>query len=604
MVAGFPLLAGLFLSIAVMAGTLALASLYPAETFPSIAYACSLNGLTPGDCQSQAREAGLFSLGAYLAVLAAIVWRKWFSATSPAAVSEFKTEPSHILFVAGALALFCLHTGLIEFGPVHVSRLVQTEHYSNLISLENLLLPVLLQLYVLTPHKSPLRAPLLAALLIGLSLSPYRAMMMALFLFAMVIPFLTALWEEWRRVPGHRGWTALGRQAAVATVIGVTLLVAGIQDTKMRSPTLLAISLGLATLPPEHPLPANFDKAAKTDKSNRPSTEAADALDLPEKAGAAHDQLMPPANLIDRVVQRIVYPLYQSAIAAHLARTDTAMPSLLDQFLRKMRLSDAPNLEEFLFRRIYGGEGHGETTSLTYGEASVYFPAMPLLWLIAVPLMLVLAWRFFKRRGLDCSTLFGFALWRTSFSGLFPILPSLLIQIATLWMLHHIPMRALRRMANLTLNTALASALALTAYSLTLQVLGHRDILYASFELERGCWLESPSWVPKVVGSVAAAHGLPMQAVLPAHHRSALVLALPYGEAAIPLLDEMRGAIASLSYCQQAPDVTAAPSAIKILDHHVVNRDPAILNLIIIVALGMALFTPFYRRTRRTGGRE
>lgn len=597
---GAPLLAGLALSIAVMAGTLAIAAYFPTETFPSVLYACQVNGLSAGDCQAMAREAGLYSLAIYVAILGAMLWRGWAKAPAGAVATAPAATPSQQLFVTGALGLFGLHLALILFGPVHVSRLNQTEYYSTLISLENLILPALLQLYVAAPSRSPLRLPLLAALLMGMFLSPYRAMLMAVFLFGLALPFLMSAWETWRERPAaERRWRDLAVKALVVATIGGTLVFAGIQDTQTRSPTLLGISLGLTDLPSEQPLPSVSERFTGKTPQMVPGASGSDGAGK-EKTKASHDALLPPTDLISRVSQRIVFPLYQSAIAGHLAETDMELPTLTDQVLRKLRLSDAPNLEEFLFRRIYGGDGHGQTTSLTFGEASVYFPAAPILWMLAVPLLLVLSWRLLSRQGLACGTLFGFALWRTSFSGLFPILPSLLIQTAGLWVLHRFPMRPLAGLARFGLSITLVGTLALSGYMAAVQISGQRDFLYASFELAPGCWLQSPTWVPKVVGDVGTNHGLPMRPVLTAHHRTAVALALPYGETAVPLLDDVRGAIASMSRCQSDPGTKAEASAVRLLEHHVVKRAPDALNILVLATLAMAIFAAWRRRHDRT----
>ncbi|MGE5477525.1 MAG: hypothetical protein ACM3Q1_12770 [Bacteroidales bacterium] len=529
-----------------------------------------------------AREAGALSVGAYVAVLLVALWRRWFAVEGPAVDTSNEATPSQKIVVAASLMLMGIHVALLVFGPAHASRLNETEAYSHLVSLENLTLPLLLQLYVLAGARNPLRLPLLAALLLGMSLSPFRAMVMALYLFALLLPLASSMWTQWRHKAGC-GWKAIGRQALLAALVGVAILQAGAQDTKTRSPTLLAIGLGLAEIPPQHPLPA---EALATIKAQREaSAKAGTGQTQTQPAKTAAQKLMPPTDLGGRLSQRIAFPLYQAAIAAHLAESETDMPSLRDQLLRKFRLSDAPNLEEYLFRHIYGGQGHGETTSLTYGEALAYFPAHPLLWMIAVPLLMVLAWRMFVRKGMDYGTLFGIQLWRTSFSGLFPILPALLLQSAGLWLMHRFPLTRWRTAARLALGLALAGALLLEAWTLISLLSGRRDILYARYELERGCWLESPYMVPSAMVEVGKAHALPMSPVLVNVHRTALVMAFPYGRAASPLLEDTRGAIAKNARCQDDPKGRPAPEAIRVLDSQVVGRQPILLDLILFCCL-------------------
>ncbi|NIZ01769.1 hypothetical protein [Thalassospira lucentensis] len=597
---GAPLLAGLLLSIVVMSGTLALAAFFPVESFPAISVACRLNNLSADNCQTMALEVGIYSAITYAAVLAAMLWRGWASVPGRPTTTDAKATPLQYLFISGALGLFLVHLALIEFGPIHVSRLNQSEYYSTIISLENLLLPVLLQLYVASKSNCPTRLPLLVALLLGMSLSPYRSMLMALVLFGFALPFLLSAWEAWRLRSHERRWKGITHEAFVLAVICATVVFAGIQDTKTRSPTLLGKSLGVTSLPPENPLPPEAKRSKVLAPHTGPNIEQEPAAKKTESESVAP----PPNYFIGRVSQRIVFPLYQSAIAVHLADTEIELPTLTDQVLRKLRLSERPNLEEFLFRRIYGGHGHGQTTSLAFGEASVYFPGPPIIWMLAVPLILILCWRLLARRGFDCGTLFGFALWRSSFSGLFPIMPSLTIQIVGLWVLHRFPLDPLARLARVCLATTLIGSLAMTGYVAIAQISGHRDFLYAGFELKAGCWIQSPSWIPYAVSSVGAENSLPMKPVLAKQHRTAVTLALPYGTAAIPMLNDIAGAVASMSRCKDKLNGRADKTDVNILYHHLVPRVPNPLNILILVILIMIGFRTWQRKYGREEGHQ
>lgn len=599
MAPGIPLLFALLLAATAVAATLAFTLPFGTEAFPSILYACTVNGLGAGDCLAKAREAGALSVVAYVGVLGFGVWRRWFSADAIAGSGG--GSPAQGLFAAASLAVMIGHAGILLFGPAHVSRLDETEAYSHLVSVENLLLPLLLQVYVSAGPTGRWRLPLLAALLMGMALSPYRAMVMALYLFGMVLPLLLMAHQEWRRGMGGRRWGGVAREGGLALVVGIALALAGAQNTEMRSPTLLAHSLGLAALPAEHPLSPKVIAGITQRRAQRPSGRDPAREQIRDQAVAslarpAAEMLLPPADLPRRLTQRVVFPLYQAAIAGHLVDDGTPFPSLGDQLLRKLRLSDAPNLEEFLFRHIYGGEGHGETTSLTYGEARVYFPGPALLWMTAVPLLLVLGWRMLARRGMDCATLFGLALWRSSFSGLFPILPALLLQGAGLWLLRRWPLNGWAGAARLLLGLALAVALLVQAWTLGSLLLGRRDVLYARFELERGCWLESPTVVPLDVDRVGRRHGMPMSPVMVANHRTALILALPYGQAAAEMLDDSRGAIAQLSRCGSEPAAGVTPDKIRLLDTHLVGRPINLLEILIVLVLAVGLW-----RFRRSG---
>lgn len=578
--AGLPLLFALLLAVLAMVATLVMSAFFPVGTFPAISYACTVNGLAAERCAALANQAGLLVVAAYGVVLAFALWRRWLPGGSVPDEQPDADSPSRMLFAIVSLTVMSVHSAILLLGPAHASRLNETEFHSHLVSVENLVLPLVLQLYVSAHRDGLLRRVLLATLLLGMALSPYRAMVMALYLFGLLLPLMVAAWKCGRH--GFAGWRRVVGNAVVVLVIGVGLAHAGAQDTEMRSPTMRAHAMGWAELPPPHTdarmaLSARSQGAAAAPTGERAPGEA-----------RGREALLPPVDMASRIAQRIAFPLYQAAIAGHLADTGVSLPTLLDQVLRKFRMNDAPNLEEFLFRRIYGGDGHGETTSLTYGEAQAYFPWMPLAWMIAVPALLVLAWRSMDGRGMACGTLFGLALWRSTFSGLFPILPALLLQSGALWGMQRLPLTSCAALFRMVMTLALGGALLIQAWYLASVLSGRRDILYVRYELVSGCWLESPSLVPGVLGQVGGAHGYPMAAVIVANHRTALAVAFPYGQKAQALLDESREAIATLSSCANAVG-TAAPGAVRLLDTHLIRRIPNLLECLVVLALALAL---------------
>lgn len=591
--AGLPLLFALLLAVLAMVATLVVSAFFPVGAFPAISYACTVNGLAAERCAALAKQAGLLVVAAYGVVLAFALWRRWLPGGSVPDEQPDADSPSRMLFAIASLTVMGAHSAILLLGPARASRLNETEFHSHLVSVENLLLPLVLQLYVSAHRDGPLRRVLLATLLLGMALSPYRAMVMALYLFGLLLPLMVAAWKCGRH--GFAGWRRVVGNAVVVLVIGVGLAQAGIQDTEMRSPTLLAHAMGWAQLPPQHAdlrvAVTARDRGEVTSPIGEGAQNEVRGEDGEKVAAAA---LLPPVDMEKRIAQRIAFPLYQAAIAGHLADTGVSLPTLSDQVLRKLRLSDTPNLEEFLFRRIFGGKGHGETTSLTYGESQAYFPWMPLAWMIAVPALLVLAWRSMDRRGVACGTLFGLALWRSMFSGLFPILPALMLQGGGLWVLHRLPLTACAALFRAVLVSALGGALLVQAWNLASLLSGRRDILYARFELAPGCWLEYPSLVPKMVGLVGDAHGYPMVAVMVAHHRTALMVALPYGQKSQALLDENREAIAQVSHCANSSGDSAPPGAVRLLDTHLIRRMPNLLEY--LVALAMALAVPWPRQ--------
>lgn len=588
---GIPLLFGLLLAFTVLAATLSLTLPYGVEDFPSIHYACSLNGLAPPDCLRSAQWVGVLSLTAFAVVLALGLWRQWFSGGAMV-LAPLAPVPT-ALFLVGTLGLLALHAGLQVGGSAFVSRLNESESFGLFISLENLLLPLLLQVFVSAPKDGALRLPLLAALLMGMALSPYRAMLMALFGFGLFLPLLLDGWRFWRGNDRAESWKSLGREVALVLLVGAALLQAGLQDTKFRSPTLLAQSLELAGLPEQEALSSSVLKGIA-----RRQTEAAASLGGPAAAKSpalaipheAEEMLMPAADLKRRLIQRITFPLFQAAIVGQLADRGENLPSPGGQVLRKLRLSSEPNLEEFLFRRIYGGQGHGETTSLTYGEARAFVPGPPLVWMILVPLGLLLACRMAAKRGLEGGSLFGLALWRSSFSGLLPIFPALLLQTLGLWLLSRLRLERLVVAARLLLILALLASLLVDSWGLASALAGRQDILLARYELAAGCWLESPSLVPGKMASLADEKGLAMESVVVAHHRTALAIAFPYGRKAEAMLEPGRGVIANLSRCQDKPEGGVPAEAVTLLDSHLVERDVGLLQGLIVLVLAAGLW--------------
>lgn len=576
-VQGTPLLCGLLLAAVAMAAMLSVSLAFEVTSFPAITYACAVNGLAPADCLSGARSAGLQSLIGFTVAVALGLWRRWFSppgTEASGAQTDARPSPSESLFVTAALALLTTHAGVLVLGRAFVSRLNESEAYGNLISLENLMLPLLLQLYVSASRENPARPAMLATMLMAMMLSPYRAMLLAVFFFALLLPLFTRAWRQWRHRDGG-GWGTVARQGMLAATIGVAVVVAGVQDTQMRSPTVLAQARGLAQLPPPEPRPV---KSAATAERNAPQPAAAATLPA--------TMPLPPADLASRLGQRVVFPLVQAAIAGHLADSGAALPTLADQLLRKLRLSDAPTLEEFLFRRLYGGETHGETTSLTYGEASAFFPGPPLAWMVLAPLLLVFLWRRLRLRGLDCGTLYGLAAWRSSFSGLLPLAPALVLQSAGLWLIRSVRLDRFATAIRLLLTGTILAALAVQGLTVAAELDGRRNILFAGLQLERGCWLARPHQLSLTADQMAAAAGFPMQSVLVAHHDSAVLLAVPYGRDAATLLDVSRNAMAVASQCEGGK---APPDRIRPIGPPVVERSANPLPALVLLGLCAAL---------------
>ena len=90
--------------------------------------------------------------------------------------------------------------------------------------------------------------------------------------------------------------------------------------------------------------------------------------------------------------------------------------------------------------------------------------------MIIAPLGLVLAARLLQRRATDAGTLFGLAIWRSSFSGLAPILPALILQLAALGAMGGAKRRTvpplIQQAAHLALIVALAAVLVVQVWEI------------------------------------------------------------------------------------------------------------------------------------------
>ncbi len=598
---GAPIAFGLALVIAVMAATLAIALSFGAEAFPTIRDACLKNDLAPQICFSGARAIGIETLIAYGLCLALGSVLGWFVAPAPPPPRPASAEPTPLtaLFLAAALAVFVAHAGVMVAGPAWASRTDEARAYADLISLENLILPLLLQLWLSAPAGA-LRRALFAGLLMAMSLSPYRAMLLAIFGFGFLLPLgLEA--RDWFRAaaPARPSPRPLLARAALTLGFAAVLTVSGYIDTEMRSPSLL-VDPASATRTVQR-----YAEAPLVPADPRRASDAA-----PGAGAQATPPLRAPHDVVLRLAQRAVFPLYQAAIAGHVIET-TPVPGLVDLVLRKFRLGDAPALEEFLFRRIYGGTTRNEVTSLTYGEAKAYFPGPPLVWMTLLPMGLVMAWRGLARRGLDGGTLLGMTIWRSSFSGLLPVLPAMLLQLGGLVVITRFrpPWLAAPRIATLAralLVTGLAAALIVECWTIA-ATRDRRSILIARYEIASTCSLVSRSWVTPHILRSTTEIGRPLQAVLAAATRTSAILALPYGRSVAPQLPIMAAAIAASSTCPDRAEKGHAPVAAVTLVgteffSHPINPLDVLTALALALALVSSLPEGLKRRFRRAGG--
>lgn len=589
-----PLWIGILLALGAVLAALAVLATFGLSTFPAIVQACGLNLLGGGACTADAARIGVYAVLAYLTVLACgiALYRRSDRRGDTISIALPATAIRVVLIATFAVVL--VHLGVLVAGPAFASRSDENLHYGALVSIENLLWPLLLQLYVSQPD-ARLRAAVLAALLAVMALSPYRSASLAIMTFGFAVPLAATLWQT-ARAGWPRGLVlAWLRQAALAVVIGAVVAWGGYVGTVTRFPSLLVLDLSEAaeirarnrppvTIPakqPETPPPA---PAAAVESPQPPP--APPPTVLPTGTVTAP----PPAGIGARMAQRIVFPLYQAAIVGKLA-TLVPLPSLSNEFGRKFRLTEEPTLEEFLFRRIYGGTGTDQTTSLFYGEAVAYFPGPPLAWMILGPLTLVFAALLLRRAGIASATTLGVALWRSSFSGLTPVLPALLIQLASLaamaWSGRFAP-RALR-LRQLAQTTARHGLTLATAVVLAVQVWtvaatpDRRALAIARFTVAPQCRLVAPTWVSIRTDQALAASGLSIRSSLAFAIGDALAVSLPHGSRMEPLLPEIARRIGTLVEC-------AKPEPAEKVTVSGTRRFPGLINpLDVLAALALAV---------------
>ena len=367
--------AAIALIVAANGASLALSSPTAAPEFHDIGLICRLVNEAADECSAAAIRAGwVMMAGSGLA--GAIAW--------PALRALPKTPACRIddgwsarLFLVAVITLLVIHVVFqLDHGPAG-SRGDAIERVSHLISAENLAWPLLLQL-ASTQSKLRSRLLYLALAFYIASLSPFRGVLFAVTLFGVMLPLAGHLRDRENR----RGW-----RSAITNAIGLAA-VCGVLGYLVYAQT-----------------------------ANRPGS-------------------LPGNGIYGQTLkQRIAIPLFQAHLAERLSAF-TPLPDMAQEIQRKLRLTDEPSLNEFLFRRIYGAGYFGETTSLFYGEALANSRSHPLVWATLAPLLLVWSWAALRHRGFDAGVLFGLALWRGSLGGLATVLPALVLQLCALLTIH------------------------------------------------------------------------------------------------------------------------------------------------------------------------
>jgi hypothetical protein len=181
----------------------------------------------------------------------------------------------------------------------------------------------------------------------------------------------------------------------------------------------------------------------------------------------------------------------------------------------------------------------------------------PLLWMMIGPFCIVVIGRLLQHWQIRAGTLFGVAMWRSSFAGLITILPALCLQLAGLLALWGAS-RLLMSRASLArvLSPAIGGGLALIIVAtLLLQgwTLLHKpvrnSVLVVRFAVAPECTLVSPTWVPIRVDQVFADRGLSIGTAALGASRNAATVGVPYGVQSEALIPDMAGRIGNLVQC-------------------------------------------------------
>ena len=364
-----PIAAGFAISIIYILAATAFAANLDFVTYPEIRYICDRLGTPELLCRQDAISAGLVTLTALVAAAAvtAVAYRV-------ALVKATGTERQHALTMV-SIVVSAVAGGVCSAHVLHelisqsiTSRASDININGAWISLENLLWPLMLQLLVITVSIRA-RLTLIAALLLVAALSPFRGVIFAIALFGGALPLAIGLSEHTLQ----KKWLYVA--AALVVLAG------------MLGAILIAQTVG------------------RLDDSN-------------------------PTVVARALSQRIAMPLFQ-AYAAKKIGADERLPSFADNLGAKLRLSRSPNLNRFLYKRLYG-VGTGETTALYYGEGVANFGPSPLLWIFGATLIPVLLSLGLAQYGIAVGVIADIAIWRGSLGGISDVLPAMLIQAGLL----------------------------------------------------------------------------------------------------------------------------------------------------------------------------
>lgn len=354
----------------------------PIKNFLDISLLCGVLHQGANECLDGALNVAYVMLGGTI-LSTCIIWL-WSRCNSVKLEFQLNSDNEKLLF-SMLFIVFVLQSVQLYFSSIeveHISRIKEISESSTVISLANLLWPLLLQLSN-SSKKFLYRFSYFLLLLLVALFSPFRGVLLAIVIFGIIIPGMSAIYNNRRN--------SISTANSLKLFLG--MLVVGALVFSVYSETVQRAT--------------NIDRRASSGSS----------------------------ALSDKVVQRLSYPLFQAYLAEQLSALRIELPGVSDSVLNKFRLTDRPNLNQYLYSEIYGTGSVGETTSLYYGEAAANSNTFPLVWITLGPVFLYLIFRVSRKLGVESSTLVGIAIWRGSLGGVVEVLPALLIQIVLLFLL-------------------------------------------------------------------------------------------------------------------------------------------------------------------------
>jgi hypothetical protein len=363
-----PILVGYTIALASMAVPLALVNHVDLGQYPDLAFVCREVHADVARCTGGAAEvASTMLIGLLIAGLGAIAL---IVVTARASSADRRTADVATIIISVAAGAICGIHVLREALTMPLSRVDPLASYGLLISLENLLWPLLLQLFASAVDVRARGCAGAAALLLA-ALSPFRGVIFAVAIF---LPFAIAI---------EVLWSTRGKRASVY-IGAVAILIVG------------ALSF-LVFVQTE-------GRFSNTTSRN---------------------------EVVRALTQRAMMPLFQAFATEHAARTEP-LPTALDNVLIKLRLKQGRNLNQSLYRVLHSpGSSIGETTPLLYGEAKAN-EVRPVVWIFMGTMIVIFAAVGLAWFGLEAFMLAAIAIWRGSLGGISDVLAGFAIQIVIL----------------------------------------------------------------------------------------------------------------------------------------------------------------------------